>query len=201
MISVVIPTIPGREALLERTIDRIERTVWAVNHEVEFIVPRGHATCGEGWNAGAEKATGDYLCLAADDMLPEDGGTWAAAIDAAVAGVYPAPWIVNPDGSTLCCGTLGSGLLLNGSARDGLPVCNSPVPFMRRELWEQIGPSIPAHCYSDDYLAYRARLAGLSVEVRRAFRFTHLDGQPGHQSLVARAVFDREMYAEAVSQL
>ena len=196
-ISVVIPTIHGRDDLLEQTLDAIEATAGC---EVEFIVPRGHATCGEGWNAGAARASGDFLMLAADDMIPHEG--WAhAAVTAARRGVYPAPLIVNPDGSTLCCGTLGSGLLLTGDARDGLPVCNSPVPFMRTHLWAEIGPSIPAHCYSDDYLAYRARLAGLSVEVRRAFKFTHLDGQPGHGPLVARSMMDRLMYAEAVSKL
>lgn len=197
MISVVIPTIPGREALLDQTMERFEEISPV---ELEFIVPKGHLTCGEAWNAGAEKATGGYLMLAADDMLP-----WPGSIEAAVIatdyGVYPAPWIVNVDGSTECCGTLGSGLLLGETARTGLPCNNSPVPFMRRELWAQVGPSIAAHCYSDDYLAYRARLAGLSVEVHRNYKFTHLDGKVGHGPLVARSMYDRQMFAEAVSAL
>jgi glycosyltransferase involved in cell wall biosynthesis len=197
LISVVVPTIPGREALFEQTVEAFEATTTC---ELEFIVPRGHATCGEAWNAGADKATGEYLMLAADDMEPHPGWSETAML-AADNGVYPAPWIVNADGSTECCGTLGSGLLLNDNARDGLPVCNSPVPFMRWDYWPEIGPSIPAHCYSDDYLAYRARLAGLSVEVRRGYRFTHLDGQVGHAPLVSRAAYDRQMYAEAVSNL
>jgi glycosyltransferase involved in cell wall biosynthesis len=198
MISVVIPTIPGRENLFDQTVEALEAT--ANGTRLQFIVPRGHKTCGEGWNAGAELADGDYLMLAADDMIPHDG--WLeAAVMAADEGVYPAPWIVNPDGSTLCCGTLGSGLLLSGDARDGLPVCNSPVPFMCRDRWPEIGPSIPTHCYSDDYLAFRARIAGLSVEVRRAFKFTHLDGQHGHMPLVLRAGVDRELYAREASKL
>lgn len=197
MISVVVPTISGREALLDETVEALEDTS---PYELEIITPRGYGTCGEAWNAGAELAAGDYLMLTADDMLPHAG--WVqAAMDAANTGVYPAPWIVNQDGSTECCGTLGSGLLLNAEARDGLPVCNSPVPFMRREDWQELGPTIPAHCYSDDYLGYRARLAGLKVEVRRAYKFTHLDGQVGHSPLVQRSMYDRLMYAEAVSKL
>jgi glycosyltransferase involved in cell wall biosynthesis len=197
VISVVIPTIRGREDLLEQTMHAFEQTA---TDTIEFVIPRGRPTCGEAWNAGAAKATGDYLLLAADDMAPHEG--WApAALAAADDGVYPAPWILRVDGSTECCGTLGSGLLLDENARDGLPVCNSPVPFLRRELWDQIGPAIPAHCYSDDYLAYRARLAGLAVEVRRDYLFTHLDGQVGHQPLIQRAAADRAMYAEAVSRL
>ena len=197
MISAVIPTIPGREDLLEQTIASLEQTT---PDTLELIIPRGHRTCGEAWNAGAPRATGDYVLLTADDMTAHDG--WAAAAAAAADdGVYPAPWILRVDGSTECCGTLGSGLLLTEDARDGLPVCNSPVPFLRRDLWEQVGPAIPAHCYSDDYLAYRARLAGLRVEVRREYRFTHLDGQVGHAPLVTRVAADRQMYAEAVSRL
>lgn len=197
MITVVIPTIRGREDMFDRTVDAFEDTT---DEKLQFVVVRDRPTCGEAWNDGAELAGGDYLMLAADDMLPHDG--WAeTAIQAAEGRVYPAPWIKRVDGSTECCGTLGSGLLLDDRARDGLPVCNSPVPFMRRELWLSVGPAIPAHCYSDDYLAYRARLAGLSVEVRRGYVFTHLDGQVGHRPIVARAMADRVMYAEAVSRL
>ena len=195
MISVVIPTIPGREHLLEQTISRFEQSA-----DVEIIVAANHPSCGQAWNAGAEQATGEFLLLGADDLTPDDG--WAeAAMNAAARGVYPAPWIVRRDGSTECCGTLGSGLLLTDQARDGLPVCSSPVPFMRREMWEHVGPSLPGHYYSDDWLGYRARLAGLSVQVRRGYRFTHLDGQAGHARLVARSGSDRARFAEEVSKL
>jgi hypothetical protein len=197
LISVVVPTISGRESLLDETVEALEDTAPC---ELEIITPRGYRTCGEAWNAGAELATGEFLMLTADDMLPHAGWT-QAALSAVDEGVYPAPWIVRRDGSTECCGTLGSGLLLTAEARDGLPVCNSPVPFMRLEDWQRVGPAIPAHCYSDDFLGYRARLAGLSVEVRRAYKFTHLDGQVGHAPLVARAWKDRQLFAEAVSRL
>lgn len=197
MISVILPTIAGREQLLEQTIAAYEETTDA---ELELVIVRGHPTCGEAWNAGAELATGDQLLLGADDLPPHHG--WdQAALAAAAVGVYPAPWIVNTDGSTLCCGTLGSGLLLTRDARDGLPVSNSPIPFLARDRWPDVGPAIPVHCYSDDYLAYRARLAGLAVEVRRGYRFTHLDGQPGHARLIARSRADRAMFATAVSRL
>jgi hypothetical protein len=196
-VSVVIPTIRGREELFEQTVTGLEDTTHV---DLQLIVVRDRPTCGEAWNEGASLAGGDYLMLATDDMLPHAG--WSeAACDAADADVYPAPWIKRLDGSTECCGTLGCGLLLGEDARDGLPVCNSPIPFMRRKDWPLVGPSIPAHCYSDDYLGYKARLAGLSVEVRRAYLFTHLDGQVGHAPLVARAMSDRAMFAEAVTKL
>jgi hypothetical protein len=198
VISVVLPTIAGREAMLEQTVAAFKAT--ANGHGLQFIVIRGRPTCGEAWNEGAVLASGDYLMLGADDLLPHPG--WAdVAVSAAEEGVYPGPWIQRPDGSTECCGTLGCGLLLSEEARDGLPVVSSPVPFMHRNHWRQLGPSIPAHYYSDDYLGYRARLAGLKVELRRGYLFTHLDGTVGRAKIVTRSASDRAMYAEAVTKL
>ncbi|MBX5461637.1 MAG: glycosyltransferase [Steroidobacteraceae bacterium] len=199
VVSVVLPTVRGREDLLDQTRAAFERTTAAAGVDLELVIVRDRPTCGEAWNDGAQAATGDWLLLGADDLVPHDG--WTAVLDDVDRGVWPAPWIVRVDGSTECCGTLGSGLLLDDRARDGLPVNNSPVPLMRRDTWPRVGPTIPAHCYSDDFLAWRARAAGLEVEVRRAFKFTHLDGQIGHARLVARSGADRQLFAEAVTRL
>ena len=197
MISVVLPTVTGREGMLEQTIAAFKATA---GQRVQFIVIRDRPTCGVAWNEGALLASGDYLLLGADDLVPHAG--WPeTAITAADDGVYPGPWIQRPDGSTECCGTLGCGLLLSADARDELPVVSSPVPFMRRSDWERIGPSLSAHYYSDDYLGYRARLAGLRVELRRSYLFTHLDGTVGRARIVTRSASDRAMYAEAVTLL
>lgn len=196
MISVIIPTVAGREQLLEETCEAFR----AAGEKVEFVIVRNETTCGEGWNAGAAQASGEYLLFGADDLRPDP--SWAeAAVEAADAGAYPSPWIVHSDGSTLCCGTLGQGLYTS-PGKDGLPVYNSPIPFMRRESWELIGPSLPIHYHADDYLAYRARFtARLSVEVRQAYRFTHLDGTVGRMRNVQLGEQHRWVYAKAVSQL
>lgn len=196
MISVVIPTLDGRETLLAQTMAAYEATF----DDLEFVIVRNRSTCGEGWNAGAAKASAEYLMLAVDDMAPHEG--WAETALAAVErDAYPAPWIVKDDGSTECCGTLGCGLLISDDARDGLLVSNSPVPFMRREYWDDIGPCIPTHYYADDYLAYKARFYGLRVEVCRGYKFTHFEGVVGRSSVVARADSDRALYAKTVSNL
>jgi glycosyltransferase involved in cell wall biosynthesis len=195
VISVVIPTIHGREDLLATTLEAFKP------FDVELIVVRNEDTCGKAWNAGAEQATGDYLMLGADDLIPENGEWSQIATSAADAGVYPAPWIVKPDGSTLCAGTLGQGLYLSPT-RDGIHAYNSPIPFMRRETWDEIGPSLPIHYHADDFLAYKANFwADLKVQVLLGYKFIHLDGQVGRARNVALGEAHRWVYAEAVSAL
>lgn len=196
LISVVIPTVTGREELLEGTC-RAFRDASGGTH-LEFLIVRNESTCGEGWNRGAEQADGEYLLLGGDDLLPAVGALTCAVL-AANNDVYPAPWIVRPDGTTECCGTLGQGLYLM-PGRDGIPCYNAAVPFMRRDLWDTIGPSLEIHYHADDYLAYNARFkAGLSVETRQAYKFTHLDGQIGKPRNVSLGEQHRWMYAKAVS--
>jgi hypothetical protein len=195
MISVVIPTVTGREELLEQTIAAFRAT----DAHLEFVIVRNHSTCGDAWNHGAEQATGTYLLLGGDDLIP-DPVALDVAVTAAEEDVYPAPCIVRPDGTVESCGTLGQGLYLT-PGRDGIPCYNASVPFMLRNLWGVIGPSLPIHYHADDFLAYRARFdAGLSVETRQRYRFTHLDGQIGKPRNIGLGETHRWIYADAVSQ-
>ena len=195
MISVIIPTIAGREVHLDETVAAFRDTP----AKIEIVVVRNQPTCGQAWNIGAEQASGEYLLLGGDDLKPHPG--WAeTALEAAEAGVYPSPWITEPNGETLCAGTLGHGLYVDGY--DGMPVYNSPVPFFRRDQWDLIGPVPQIHYFADDYLAYRARFsAGLSVEVRRGYWFTHLNGTVGRQENVRLGEQYRWTYARAVTEL
>lgn len=198
MISIVIPTVAGREKLLEGTLDAFRAVAEHDAQEVEFVIVRNRQTCGEGWNEGAEQADGQYLLLGGDDLVPWPGAL-EAAVFAAEDQVYPAPWIVRPDGSTECCGTLGQGLYLE-PGRDGIPCYNGAIPFMLRNMWDVIGPSLPIHYHADDYLAYRARFrAGLSVETCQAYKFTHLDGRVGKSNNIRLGETHRWAYADAVS--
>lgn len=68
MISVVIPTVAGREHSLERCLAAYRATA-----DVELIVLADRQTCGVAWQEGIEQATGDYLHLSADDLEPHPG--------------------------------------------------------------------------------------------------------------------------------
>lgn len=194
MIAVVIPTIPGREELYERTVAAYKATA-----EVTIITVRNRPTIGQAWNDGAEVALttdADYLHLSADDVEPQPG--WSeACIGLADTGIYPSPRILNIDGTLHSCGTMGGGMLLP-ECDSGMPCASSPFPFMRMGAWNEIGPCPPIHYYADDYLGWRARMCGLDVQVSREFCLLHLEGMTGRAPLVKRAMQDRATFLGSV---
>lgn len=195
MIAIVIPTVPGREALYERTVAAYRATTPGAT----IITVRNRPTIGQAWNDGAaaaQEAGADYLHLSADDVEPAEG--WAeACIEYAGRFIYPSPRILNADGSLHSCGTMGGGMLMP-ECGDFTPCASSPFPFMSMGFWDDIGPSLPIHYYADDYLGWRARLHGVAVEVIRDFTLTHLEGLAGRAPMVARAAADRATFLAAI---
>ena len=195
-ISIVVPTVTGREDLLTLTKAAFAET--SGNHTLEWIVLKDRGGCGAAWQEGAQLATGRYLLLHADDMVPHTG--WADhAIRAAKHGRLPSPRILNPDGSVQNCGTMGGGMLL-GDCAEGTPCNAAPLLFFDRKMWPGIGPCPPIHYYSDDLLSHRARCAGLTVVVWPGFCFTHLEGTVGRPAMVDRAMKDRAEYLRLVAE-
>lgn len=197
LIAVVIPTIPGREALLERTVRGYRENT---ARPVEIVAVRGRPTIGQAWDDGATTAlttAARYLHLSADDVIPHPG--WDdAAITAAERGHFPSPRIFNPDGTLHSCGSMGGGMLMPDCA-DGTPCGTSPFPFMRLADWAHIGPCLHIGYYADDYLSWRSRLAGLEPVVCRGFALTHLEGTVGRQRTVARSAADRDAYLTRIA--
>lgn len=195
-VSIVIATVRGREKELQENLAALHAS--AGEDEFEIIVIRDHSSIGQAANIGAAAASGDYIALIADDMIPHPGWVKAAKI-AADLGYYPAPRIDNPDGSVLATGSMGGGWILTDCA-DWAPVCSSQLPFMNREAWADIGPSLEIGYYMDDYLSARARAAGLIVAYREGYRFTHIEGTAGHAELASRWMTDRLQFEQAMSQ-
>jgi GT2 family glycosyltransferase len=196
ILSAVIPTIDGREGLLEQTIASLAETA---NVEVELLVVRNAPTIGEAWNEGVSQATGSHLWLGADDVTFVPG--WVdAAVDGRSGGGYPCPRILRPDGSIEACGTMGQGGLIETEVEDGFPCVSSPFPFMWRRDWETIGPALPIHYYCDDYLGFRARVAGLWVHVARDYTLIHHEGTAGRGRMVSRAMQDRQTFLKTIAE-
>ncbi len=194
-ISVVVPTIKGRESLCEKTIASFRATV--ASDELQIIIVKNRKSIGAAWNDGADAAEGDYLMLAADDVVVHPG--WAeAAIEAAERSLYPAPLIQKLDGSTLATGSMGGGWLLTDCA-DYAPVVSSQFPFFSRYVWQELGPCLDIHYFADDYLAARARWLGMSVVYREPYRITHLEGVAGRDDMVRRSMTDRLQFEQALS--
>ena len=136
LISVIIPTVPGREDHYDRCVDAyLHRTSSAF----EFITERDHATVGLAWQAGAERAAGDYIHLTCDDLEPLDG--WdRAAVTAADAGFVPAPRVT--DAGT---GELQSWPAWGREHEDGTDAGFSAIPFLSRAMWEVVRPLFTGH--------------------------------------------------------
>jgi hypothetical protein len=196
MITVVVPTIVGREEHYARCVAAYEsRTSQPIN----IITLHDYPTCGEAWNAGAELADGegDYLHFTADDLEPHDG--WdVPAMQAVKHGALPAPRIVRADGTLDYCGYHGVEL------PDKAIVQMSVIPFMSWEQWEKIGPGLPIHYFSDNYISWRGHQAGYPTVVRRAFAFTHHWAQPGRgagMTYQQRMEHDKALFAAAVAEV
>jgi len=190
-ITVVIPTVAGRETDLARCVDAY---LTRSTHDVELLTYLDQPTCADGWNLGAGQATGDYLHFTADDLEPHAG--WdVAAVEAADRGLLPAPRIVNAEGRLDYCGFHGVEM------EDWSPVEMSVIPFLPTRLWEQVGPVPPIHYFSDNYVSWRAARAGWPTVVRRGFAFTHHWAQPGRgagMSYEARMSHDQRVFFDAV---
>lgn len=165
MISIICPTIPGREGWLE-TCQRVycETT----DTETEFIVVRNSPTCNAGWNMGIPEARGDFIHLTADDIEPEPGW-WQIGMRWIEMGFIPAPRIVNEDGSLQSCGD-GAWEQETGSHTE-----LTRVPFFSREQMDKAGiyPIFDAHYYGDAWVSHKARLAGYPTVVVREMQFKH----------------------------
>lgn len=161
LISVVIPTVTGREDHFMRCMNAyLDRS----SNAVELISELDHPSCGLGWQAGAERATGDIIHLTCDDIEPLEG--WdIAAMEAVERHVLPGP-LVRQAGS-LEPQSWGHEL------PDWSPIKMSTLPFMTRELWEQVQPLFTAHYHTDDFVGERARHAGWDLQVVHGYSFLH----------------------------
>ena len=177
MISVVIPTITGREHWLERAIFSLDVTT----PEYELLVYRDLPTCGTGWNVGIIDATGDYILLFADDLEAHEGW-WQAGIDALSRNVIPCPRIVNPDGTLQSCGTFPE------EAPNGTPSVVARVPFLTKHMAQTMHPIFENHYMGDHWITWRGKVLGWPTLVVREMEFTHHFAQEGRIDTLASDV-------------
>lgn len=192
LISVIVPTVAGREDHLERCVTAYASQAPG-NYRLDLVVEHGHPTCGVAWQAGLAKAHGDYVHLSCDDIEPRPG--WhAPAIEAVKAGFLPAPQVCNPSGEPQSWpepGKLGE---------DWAPVPMTSLPFCTAGQMDQIAPLMRSHYFSDDWFSWRAMRAGWPCRLRSGYAFTH------HWATVKRGAgmtqdermaHDRGLYHEA----
>jgi hypothetical protein len=79
-------------------------------------------------------------------------------------------------------------------------VASSQFPFLKRYWWREMGPCLDIHYFADDYLAARARAAGITVAYRSGYRLTHLEGTEGRDEMVRNSMTDRLTFEQAMCQ-
>lgn len=171
-ITVVIPTVSGREDHLARALAAYEANTTATFEVLTFLDLPGVAY---GWQRGAEKARGRYIQLANDDNEPRPG--WDTAAMAFVdRGVQPAPRVFDAGGQ------MWDGAVPEQDPRrlpDGAEVPMSSVPFVARRWWKHITPLPPGmHYFTDNWIAGRLKRVGIRTELCHGYDIVHTWAQP-----------------------
>ena len=179
MITVIVPTIQGRERHLQQCL--ASYAAHTTDYEIHVIADR--PTCGQAWLDGADKAEGDYIHFSADDLQPLQGW-WQAAKHVADLGRLPAPRILNGDGTLQSCG--GNDQWNNPHENPtGTPVDFSRIPFFTRKQWDDfctVGLRMflrEAHYWTDNAVSWAAGQAGYGTVVHRGYSFIHHVAQEG----------------------
>lgn len=170
-LSVVVPTISGREEDLSRTISAYEDTLVEIEHEI--IVIKDNPTWPGACNRGYAQSEGDVVHFGADDLEPLSGWyidvlDWLEEYDE-----LPAARVFNYSSE-------GE----HDNAEDGGDaeiVWFTRVPIMRRDQWERIGPWPLIYHYADIWISEKARTLGIETRMFFSYSFAHHWSNIGRQ--------------------
>ena len=168
LLSVILPTITGREHWLARAVASIRETVPGA----EYLIFDNERTCGIGWNKGIEKATGEYVLLFADD-LEAHPGWFDAGAGSLGEGAIPCPRLLNSDGTLQSCGDYAK------EDENGTPAILARVPLLTYDLAQSLYPIFPNHYMGDHWISWRAKQWGIPTLVVREMVFTHHTAMEG----------------------
>jgi hypothetical protein len=178
VLTVVVPTISGREESLARCIASYRETLDGI--ESEIIVKKDYPTWPAACNAGFLEAKGDVIHWTADDLEALPGWHERVLKQLAAKDELPAPRVydtVTPDGST------PDGVLRWANPKDGpdraIPEFTR-IPIMRRDQAERIG-LWPEHLiyYADLWVSDKGRHLGIETRMVHGYDFIHHWSQIG----------------------
>ena len=183
MLSIIVPTISGREESLERTIRSYETTLAGIDHQL--IVVKDESSWPRACNVGYQQAQGDIIHWTADDLEAAPG--WYTDVPAFLErDEIPAPTVFDyrPDGK-----------FANAEdGPDGALTWFTRVPICRRDQAERIGLWPEITYYADIWFSEKARAVGIETRMLYSYRFVH------HWSPIGR-VDSAENLTESWAQL
>lgn len=195
MVDLIIPTVTGREATLERCLESYHRCT--AKDVLTVIVIKDEETCGIAWKKGMALSNAPYVHLTCDD-LEMRSETWAGVCCETVdEGFLPCPVIYRPNESIESCGgdTNSAGHLISTMQPDKTPCGFTVLPFMSREQADAIG-MVDSHYKSDVYVSDKGRQLGYETVVRHGYELIH------HRSDIKRrqpAPSDDQHYAAGMN--
>lgn len=162
MLSVVIPTLSGREESLERTISAYESTL----PESDLIIIQDAPSWPTACNMGYRKAKGGIIHFTADDLEPLVGWHEEALARLADRDELPAPKVMNHSADGVWDNAV--------DGPDGALTHFTRVPIMTREQYERIGPWPEQLDYcADVWVSERARVLGIETRMCHSYAFVH----------------------------
>lgn len=184
-LSVVIPTISGREESYERCLSSYRRHTADIEWEAITLKdkPNWPVACNEGFSL----AKGEIVHFTADDLEVVPGWHEDAVALLRSADELPAGYVWNhslfgdPDN------------VADGSS--GQKTWFTRTPIMRRDQWERIGAWPNLDFYADVWLSERARKIGIETRLVGGYRFIH------HWHQTGRISNDQERVDRAYEQL
>jgi len=167
-LTVVIPTITGREQDVARCVNAYETTSPA---GYELVIVKDKTSWPAACNEGFRQSTGDVIHFTADDLEPLVGW-WQDVLTALeTEDILPAAKVLNhsADGvwDNACDGPDG-----------GFPHFTR-VPIMRRDQWERIGEWPEYNYVADVWLSEKGRTLGIQTKMFHSYAFVHHWAQHG----------------------
>lgn len=192
MLSVIIPTIKGREASLKRCFGSYKATLKDSGVPHEFVIVHDMKNWPAACNSGAKIAKGDMLHFTADDLeaLP---GWHKEALWTVVLGELPAPRVMNHS---------ADGVFDNaGDGPDGALTQFTRIPLMTREQYDAIGPWPEIDYCSDVWLSERGRRLGYPTRMVYSYAFVHHWEQHGRIDTPDRLAWSQRQLLELVAAM
>lgn len=169
MISVVVPTISGREESLAQVLDAYEDKLSDTEHEV--IVIEDFPTWPDACNQGYSQSRGEILLFGADDLFPVSGFHRKALAWLEEYDELPAPRIWE--------NTLDGDHSNTEDGPDGAITWFTRVPIMRRDQYLRIGRWPSIIYLADIWVSEKGRKIGIETRMVYGFDFLHKRVQIG----------------------
>jgi hypothetical protein len=165
-LTIVIPTITGREADVARCINAYEATCPGA----ELFVVKDKTSWPAACNEGYRQSTGDIVHFTADDLEPLPGWWQEATAAMETEDVLPAAKVLNHSAD----GTWDN-------QGDGDHPHFTRVPIMRRDQWERIGEWPEFNYVADVWVSEKGRTLGIETRMFYSYAFVHHWAQHGRR--------------------